>query len=160
MTVRLKLTFKVRLSLLSCTSIHRGRTNQPRWRKPNDYLVLPSRICSSDRPARCAPDRAREIGRSLQSDRPPRFAKSEGLSKAIVHPAKILSVELVKQILGFDRPMTADHALDTAAHCPAPIKVFCVRIDAIELAGQGAAVVAHSPVPIECNAAARRIRQP
>src|SRR5437588_9108806 len=44
-------------------------------------------------------------------------------------PTEILIVERVIEVLRFDRPVTADHALNTAAHGPAPNEIFFVGIN-------------------------------
>src|SRR5438874_2695906 len=118
---------------------------QPRWRKPNDTLC-----CRLEFVIQPGPNDVPLIVR----------AEPVGVSKSSVHPAKILIVEFVKEILSFDRPVTADHALDSAAHSPAPVKFLFVSIDEVKSATVGVAIVADTRIPIHPNAAAGGIKQP
>ncbi len=74
--------------------------------------------------------------------------------------AEALVVERVIEILGFDRPVTADHSLDAAANGPAPVKVLFMGIDRSVAARENIAIVAYARVPIDPNATPGRVKQP
>ena len=86
--------------------------------------------------------------------------KSEWTGLEIVLSAEILVVELEPKILGPDRPVAADHVLDTTASSPTPVEILLRSVDEASPTRCNVTVIDYRCLPIHADATARSIEQP